>query len=146
MTLDISGYISEMLTHFSTEWASGGNTEEIADDNDPDYDPPNDANGNPLPWLRHTIEPAFSEQESMGPIAGGIYKEDGNSLIEIFVPLGDGIDDAKSLAQKVAVIMRGKKLTTVWLRAPFAVRVGQVDDTWWKYVVETPYTLFGTAS
>ena len=82
----------------------------------------------------------------MGPIANGAYQEDGTSLIEVFVPLNDGIDNAKTLAQKVIVIMRGKKLTTVWLRAPFAVRVGQVDDTWWKYVVETPYILFGTAS
>ena len=146
MTLDVSAYISELLTHFSTGWASGGNTEEIADDNDPDYDPPNDANGNPLPWLRHTIEPAFSDQKSMGPLSGGVYQEDGTSLIEVFVPLGDGIDDAKALAQKVTVIMRGKKLTTVWLRAPFVVRVGQVDDTWWKYIVETPYLLFGAAS
>ena len=36
MTLDLSAYISELLTHFSTEWVNGSNTEEIADDNDPD--------------------------------------------------------------------------------------------------------------
>ena len=144
--LDFDSYVDEILDHFSTQWSVGGNTEEIADDNDPDYDPPNDANGNPLPWLRHTIEPAFSEQATMGPTTNGVYKEDGNSLIEVFVPLGDKIDNAKTLAQKVAVIMRGVKLTTVWLQAPFVVRVGQVDDTWWKYVVETPYMILGTAA
>jgi hypothetical protein len=97
------------------------------------------------PWLRFTI----TEGEAANAGFGGsqnLYRHPGNVIVQVFVPANEGDGRARSIADLVAAVYRGKRLTPGirFFDAPYVNTVGR-DGDWWQVNVICPFAYDLTA-
>jgi hypothetical protein len=97
------------------------------------------------PWLRFTI----TEGEASTPAfsgSGNVYRHPGNVIVQVFVPANGGDGRARSIADTVAAVYRGKRLTPGirFFDAPYVNTVGR-DGDWYQVNVICPFAYDLTA-
>ncbi len=90
------------------------------------------------PWVRLTIR----EGEGFAAgFAGGTnrYRHPGNVIVQVFAPVGTGDGKAREIADSVAAIFRGKRLSGIrFFDAPYVQTVGP-DGDWFQVNVQLPF-------
>lgn len=121
-----------ILSRFAAEWTDNGDElTPIAWPNTP-FDPPQSG-----AWVRITIQPSTSRVASIaGPYTR--FRHDGDVVVEIFAPHGDGTETALMLADRAAAIFRGFEHHNLTFFAPRMVHVGNRDG-WYRVNVICPY-------
>ena len=74
-------------------------------------DPPSDVGteDEPIqPWARYSMDFVTSEQESLGPVGGRIFKRRGKVEVQVFTAIGGGNRESDRLAQVVLDAYEGK--------------------------------------
>jgi len=97
------------------------------------FTPPADA-----PWLRFTITEGTANTPAFG--SGVVYRHPGNVIVQVFVPANEGDGRARSIADTVAAVYRGKRLTPGirFFDAPYVNTVGR-DGDWFQVNVVAPF-------
>jgi len=129
---DFSQAAADIASEFNTQFSALSPTYDIAWEN-VDFTP---ADGEP--WVRLTI----NEGEAfIGAIGGGknTYRHPGTVIVQVFTPTNIGYGKARSIADDVASIFRGKRISGVrFLSAPYINRVGP-DGDWYQLNVICPF-------
>jgi len=90
------------------------------------------------PWVRFTIR----EGEASLPAFGGgsnVYRHPGVVIVQVFAPDGTGDGTARQIADSIAAIYRGKRLSGVrFFDAPYINVVG-TDGAWFQINVYAPF-------
>lgn len=107
--------------------------------------PPVDGDGNPTSWIRPLMTPALMDRSTMGG-TGGKYLSEGIVVIEIFTPLNRGPGEAEDLCDDAIGILRNMNTNNVRVDDPHPIRVGIVDETYYKYNVEAKWLHFDVAA
>jgi len=119
-------------TTIRSEFATEFTTHDIAWEN-VTFTPPNGE-----PWVRLTIR----EGEASLPAFGGgsnVYRHPGTVIVQVFTPDGTGDGQAREIADSVADIFRGKRLSGVrFFDAPYINTVG-TDGAWFQINVTMPF-------
>jgi len=97
------------------------------------FTPPADA-----PWLRFTITEGTASTTAFG--SGVTYRHPGNVIVQVFVPTNEGDGRARSIADTVAAVYRGKRLAPGirFFDAPYINNVGR-DGDWFQINVVAPF-------
>ncbi len=101
--------IDLMLAVFKAAWDQTGYTARYPDN-------PGGPPQNAEPWARVTVRHALGGQTSLGNSSGSIkYTHAGSLIIQIFVPMGDGMGSGYVLARTVLKAYRDAR-GAVWYR------------------------------
>lgn len=124
----------EILGLFKTAWDTTGYEaiyENVGDD------PPGSAD----PWARATLRHFAGGQASLANDNGRRrWEREGNIVIQIFVPAGDGLSEAYDLAKIVADAYEGAATASqVWFRNVRIQEVGP-DKSWFQVNVIADFT------
>lgn len=138
-TTAVTDVTQALRNDFRTDWTALANGVPVAGDNNPNFQPPVDSNGDPEPWLRLTIQPFAQEQDTMGALVGGFYAHLGQTVVEIFVPLGEGSGRAHGFVDDVVSILRGQSISNVQMLDVDIIRVGDIDGVWFKLNVSVQW-------
>jgi hypothetical protein len=134
---------------FITAWDALSNgfpsATHLCPDNNPDWSEPKDSNGRPETWLRLTVEPATNDQVTFGVPTGGRYDRMGSFIVEILAPVNTGTSEIEGLIDSATVILRGQETSGIRIFNPRPVRVGIVEDVYYKMNVEATWQHFETA-
>ena len=90
------------------------------------------------PWVRFTIQngQAFAAAIGGDPL---MYRSPGVVFVQVFTKSGIGTAIGAGLADKVAAIFRGKRLTGgIHCQAPTVTRIGR-DGSWFQFNVSIPF-------
>ena len=145
-TTAITDITNALRSAFRTDWTALANGVPVAPDNNPNFKPPVDSNGDPLPWLRLTIEPAIEDQNTMGVLTGGKYLIEGNVIVEVFVSLDSGTGKAYGYVDDIVTILRGKNISDIHMLDVNIIRVGDIDGIWFKVNVAVLWRHFELAA
>jgi hypothetical protein len=96
------------------------------------------------PWLRFQINEGNASTPAFG--SGVVYRHPGNVIVQVFVPANEGDGRARSIADTVAAVYRGKRLTPGirFFDAPYVNTVGR-DGDWYQVNVICPFAYDLTA-
>lgn len=146
---DFQQVASDVRGYFMTSWDALSNgvptSTHAQPENDSEWKPPVDSNGEPEHWIRMTVEPADYDQGTFGAPTGGKYTFLGSFIVEIFAPIGSGSNTLDALVSDAQSILRGQKPNDIWITDPRPVLVGVVDDVFYKKNVEATLRHFETA-
>lgn len=98
-----------------------------------DFTPTNDT-----PWVKPTVREGEASQPAFG---GGtnVYRHPGNVIVQVFVPVGGGDGKAREIADYIASIFRGKRISSVrFFNAPYIQTVGP-DGHWFQVNAVCPF-------
>jgi hypothetical protein len=147
---DYQQIAQDTRSFFITNWDALSNgvpsSTHLQPDNDPEWKPPVDSNGDPEPWIRVVVEPADFDQSTFGAPSGGKYVFLGSFIVEVFVSSGSGTYTLDSLLDDAINVLRGKTTNGIFISDPRPVRVGLVDEIFFKYNVEATLRHFETAA
>ena len=121
----------------NTLWVNGANPRTTIAWDNTSFTPPNP----PDPWIRPSIIETGGEQATFGTGATAMqYRFDGMVTIEVFTPATEGDGENQTLCDHAATMFRGVSASGLrFLAPPFVVRVGIVDDVWFKQDVMCPF-------
>lgn len=123
-----------LYQRFVTAW---GATSAFTFDNE-DFTPPVDT-----PWVRFSVRHVGSTLELIGGTgAGGFntYQRIGFALIQVFVPVNDGLREADTLAQAARAIFEGTTLSGNTIRFNnVVIREIGPDGAWYQINVEAAF-------
>lgn len=90
------------------------------------------------PWLRFTITEGEANTPAFG--SGVVYRHPGNVIVQVFVPANEGDGRARSIADTVAAVYRGKRIANGirFFDAPYINNVGR-DGDWFQINVVAPF-------
>lgn len=87
-------------------------------------------------WVRVSVRDGDGTQESLGKKA--LERSQGVVIVQIFVPMDLGEDEARFLAEKAGNVFRRQRFSGIQFRSPSHRPVGQ-DGGWWQHNVVIPY-------
>ena len=92
------------------------------------------------PFVRFTVRHRESEQTSAGhPLGNRLFSRYGQVIVELYVPLGEGMNRADRLAKTIVDAFEGKQSENgVWFRNVRLSEVGP-DEGWYKVVVTSEF-------
>lgn len=139
---DASDY---MLATFKAAWDDGSTgwtsviavEPEIVWDN---VDPETDTDEASAPWLRVFIRhyPDGSSQRTMGSTGNRVFTRTGQLVVDVFVPIGEGLLIARRLAKIAADAFEGKTAagaSAIWFRSVSVVERGVDRERWFMVQV-----------
>jgi hypothetical protein len=95
---------------------------------------------NQTPWVRLKVLPASAFKADLG---SEFYRHSGVISVQVFTRPGGGAGPARSLADQVAAVFRGKRFTLgdtlVHCFAPTQTTVGATADGWFQINVTCPF-------
>lgn len=89
------------------------------------------------PYLRLTIVGASSEQITMGE--SKLFESRGFVQVDVHVPAGTGTGLARTIADEICEILRGRAIGSALFRAPYARPYG-ADGDHYRVIVTAPFT------
>lgn len=73
-----------------------------------------DADGNPLAYARTTIRTFTSTQETLGGVGSRKHQTEGQVVVQIFTPSGDGHTLADAIVEVLKVAVRNIRVGDLW--------------------------------
>jgi len=98
---------------------------------------PQDANGDPVPWVRLNIRPGNAFQVTLG--RNRTFRNPGTVITQIFTVAGTGDGLANEIAEDVAAALRGVTVSGVRLRATSPPQFVGPDGAWYQVNCVTPF-------
>lgn len=137
MTATLAEANDEILTLFKTAWDTTGHVADYANVERPVTVPPTTT----APWARARVQHTFGEQDTLaGPTGTQRFRRDGLFTCQIFVPSGEGLSEAYSLAKTVMDAFEGASTDSgVWFRNARVNEVGP-DGEWYQLNVLVDFT------
>lgn len=117
---------------FQAEW---GATTAVAYENTT-FDPPKDADGEPLPWVRLVVRTGEASQADMAEAPR--FRHPGAAVVQVFTKHGSGDGRARDLAGRAEAIFRRFQSGGLAFRAPYQTVVGS-DGSWFQINVTAPF-------
>lgn len=101
-----------------------------------EYDPPEG-----LPWARLVVRHSGSNQECLGPVGRRKFERIGSVIVQVFVPLDSGTQEADTVSRAVRLIFEGRTLSPEAIRFTDCVvqEIGP-DGAWYQQNVEAFFT------
>ena len=143
--------ISQALRSFYiTAWDALSNgfpsATHMCPDNNPDWTEPKDSNGRPETWWRLIVEPALNDQVTFGVPTGGHYERAGSLLVEFLSPVNIGTSEIEGLLDSSSNILRGQTTASVYISNPRVIRVGVIEELYYKCNIEATWRHFEVAA
>ena len=86
-------------------------------------DPPgHDANGKPVSWARTTVRTFSSTQETLGGQGNRQHQTEGQVVVQVFTPAGNGRATSDLIAEVLKAALRNVRIGDLWF---FDVRVNE---------------------
>lgn len=123
-----------ILTQFSTEWATLTTPPALFYDDVTGDLPPATS-----PWARVNIQNVFGEQTSLGEAGARIFEHSGIVTVQIFTPVGDGLDLSDTLVEKALDAFEGRSTSGIWYKNARAVDIGE-DGDWYQVNIKSDFT------
>jgi hypothetical protein len=98
-----------------------------------------------LSWVRYTLLPATSDQETLAPVGSRTFRHGGRIVVQVFTPDNAGDSENNALCEDAAGIFRGVSAGGVRYagpsgEAPRIVTVGNDGAGWYQQNVEVQYS------
>ena len=83
---------------------------------------------------------------TFGVPTGGYYDRAGSFIVEFLSPVNTGTSEIEGLVDSASSILRGQETSDITVSDPRPVRVGIVEDVYFKYNVEATWRHFEAAA
>lgn len=123
-----------ILTQFSTEWATLTTPPALFYD-----DVKGDLPSATSPWARVNIQQVFGEQTSIGDPGSRLFEHTGIVTVQVFTPVGDGLDLSDTLVEAALGAFEGKSTNNIWYKNVRAIDVGDEGD-WYHVNIKADFT------
>lgn len=158
---DYAGAVAAIKARFLTYWVNGAvRKTPIAFQNETPNDgavppvalpwPPNDASGNPTPWVYFEVIGNGSEQRGVGLPGDNIWLYRGGIFIHVIAPKGYGVETSHALVVAAGEIFRAKTFYNDGLGAKVVCGSPQTDGgasdadngNWFRLTCFIPFEYF----
>lgn len=106
---------------------------------------PQDANGNPITWVRLNIRSGDAHQVSAGKTGNRVFRHPGVVIVEIYAVVGTGDSLTHAIADDIADALRGVTVSGVRLYATSPPQSVGPDGAWWQSNIVTRFEYDQTA-
>lgn len=150
---DLAGAMAAMEAKFAAAW---GSTTPYIFDNDSEMDARDPVTGQPVPWIRFSIENEFSDIRGAGKPKSHVNIDEGQIVILVSVPAHSGRARARELAQQAGEIFRTESFyrdtpgfeVRTWMPHMGRALVGRSENPeglWYVISVSIPYEFYSIA-
>lgn len=122
-----------ILTQFKTAWDLLSSPPKVLYDDVSDDIPPASS-----PWVRVTVQTYYGGQATLGSRGNRQFDHFGSVTVQVFTPIGDGMDLSDSLSQSALDIFEGESTGSIWFRNVRANDIG-VEGDWYQVNVRADF-------
>lgn len=83
-----------------------------------------DADGNALPWARVTVRTLATSQETLGGVGSRKHQTEGQLVVQVFTPSGDGHTLADGIVEVLKAALRNQRVGDLWFFDVTAREIG----------------------